>query len=585
MLLLQHRQWLVWDLALSGVSAPIVWISPVFNAAVFALLSIFLWAGLRNFCRISSLTIVTFVLTLITVFDLLALIGRIRHVAMVILAAGVATIGIRHFQQHLSWVIHRWRKSVRVLAAITIALLVIIEAGGRIWEYRQEQRLPVAREGVPNIVVLVIDTLRSDHLSTYGYNRPTSPNITRIAEQGVLFQNAFATSSWTVPSHASLLTGRYPHEHGMESGLDPLDKRFPTLAEALRDQGYRTGAFSANTLFFCKRLAFDRGFIHFDDYFKSIADMASRTMLGREFNRLVRTRVGLIDAPARRHASEINLEALKWIDKGRSRPFMVFLNYFDNHQPYLPPARYRAKFQENSTVRAGAANSLAFRDSDGLGPEEIRAETAAYDAAISYVDDEVGRLFIELQHRGFDKNTLFIITSDHGESLGEHGLFGHRQALYRDEIQVPLIFWWPGHVPSGSQISIPVSNANLPSTILDLIGDHNQQLFPGGSLARLWTGSVPAQWPAPLSELSRLPSGSPKKLTYHGWMKCMVTSDWHYILHQKYGPQLYRWKDDSSEANDLAAGEQRIVREFGARLQSNVPGISVPAVPQQSASR
>ncbi len=582
LLVFQHYGWLVWDLALNGVSAPIIWISAIFNAVIFLLAAVLLFAATRILRNLPWVAISVFVFTFISVFDLLALIRRTRHLAMVVLAIGIATVALRGFRKREARVIKIWRSSLPALAAIAIVCLIVVEAGGRFREHQEVQHLAAARQGLPNIVIIVVDTLRSDHLSTYGYARPTSPNLSRVAAQGVLFENAFAASSWTVPSHASLLTGRYPHEHGTESGFDPLDHRYPTLSEALRDRGYRTGGFSANTLFFCKRLGFDRGFLHFEDYFETVGDMVSRTMLGREFNTLVRPRIGLVDAPARRHASDINNETLGWIDRAPGRPFMVFLNYFDNHQPYLPPAPYRTRFQTNPQAPVGAANSLLFRDVGGLSPEQIQAEVAAYDGATAYVDAQIGTLLAELPRRGLDRNTLLIITSDHGESLGEHGLFGHRQSLYRDEIQVPLVFWWPGHLPAGSRITAPVSNVNLPATVLDLIGDDSPQFFPGDSLAKLWTGSVLASpWPAPLSELSRLPSGSKEKLTYHGWMKSLVTADWHYILHEKFGPQLYKWSADPDETKDLAPGQREVVDGLDSQLRSRVPGIRVPV--QQSA--
>ena len=151
----------------------------------------------------------------------------------------------------------------------------------------RSSKLPAAAGDAPNVLVIVVDTLRADHLSSYGYARPTTPNIDRIATEGVLFENAVATSSWTFPSHASLLTGRYQYEHGMDKirempavgGNAFSANGLPTLGEVLMQKGYRTGAFSANRTYFTHDLGFGRGFIHFEDYFHSPSDMFVRTLV------------------------------------------------------------------------------------------------------------------------------------------------------------------------------------------------------------------------------------------------------------------------------------------------------------------
>ena len=146
-----------------------------------------------------------------------------------------------------------------------------------------------------NILVILVDTLRADHLSCYGYKRETSPHIDRIAHQGVLFENAFAPSSYTLPSHASLLTGLYPYEHGVEwdTPTTLFDAPYPILGDAFQSQGYRTAAFSANIYWFTRALGFGRGFIHFEDYFQSISDMIFRTLYGRVFEKFVLRKIRL----------------------------------------------------------------------------------------------------------------------------------------------------------------------------------------------------------------------------------------------------------------------------------------------------
>lgn len=197
----------------------------------------------------------------------------------------------------------------------------------------------------------------------------------------------------------------------------------------------------------------------------------------------------------------------------------------------------------------------------------------AYDGAIAYVDDHIGWLITELQNRGLAKNTLIVITSDHGESFAEHGLFGHFNNLYREEIHVPLILWQPGQVPAGIRISRPVTNAALPSTIMDLMGENTQTLFLRPSLAQLWKDPQAYPNPSyPLIELERNPWTSRNAPAYHGPMKSLVSSKWQYIEHEKLGTELYDWDNDPKEKYNLASSPEgrRVIDGLKEQLQKMV---------------
>jgi arylsulfatase A-like enzyme len=573
---LQQLGWLSWELSLDGISVEIIWIAVAANLVLLSTLAVaFLIAG-RWLQRSRVLSTAVFVFVFWLLVDWLILLGRLRHRSLLLLAAGLATVFLRWFRQHEAQALRFWRRTLPWLAAAAVLALVGIEGGLWLRERWALAKLPPAPAGAPNVLVIVIDTLRSDHLSAYGYSRPTSPNLDRLAQEGVLFENAFATSSWTVPSHASLLTGRYPHEHGAETGRQPLDGRYPTLAEALRDRGYRTAAFSANTLFFTRRLGFGRGFLHFEDYFQSVADMAARTIAGRKFNRYVRSRLGWTDLPARRRAADINRNTIRWIDRDRNRPFFAFLNYFDPHAPYLPPDPYLTKFSTTQNLREVLA-TIGFSEFDlkpRLSPSALQAQIDGYDGAIAYVDDYLGQLLSELRERRLTDNTLVVITSDHGEALGEHGLLGHRKSLYRSELQVPLLVWWPSRIPGGVRTNVPVSIAAIPATIAILTGGDSRPTFPGRSLTELWTDPASSGYPLPLAELTQLPFGSQKYPTYHGWLKSLVTPEWHYILHERFGPELYQWPKDMMEENNLSktAAGAATIREFSSCLETILAG-------------
>jgi arylsulfatase A-like enzyme len=451
-------------------------------------------------------------------------------------------------------------------------------------------KLPMTAPGSPNVLVIVVDTLRADHVSSYGYARPTTPAIDALASQGTLFENAISTCSWSLPSHVSLLTGRYVFEHGAgnvermawfgKSGSSFRD--FPTLGEELEQNGYRTGAFSANRVYFSHSLGFGRGFVHFEDYFNSVPDAFVRTLFGREFARIYLSRSdkslvrralsglgfkALLDRDTegwgsrggargvRKQASQVNQETLHWIDRDRQRPFFAFLNYIDVHNPYGgPPTAPKPLWDKGGDIDS-------------------------YDAGVKYADDNIGQLMRELERRGLANNTLVVITSDHGESLGDHGLTYHGAALYWELIHVPLIVWYPGHVPAGLRVSQPVTNAAIPGTVMDVLSS-SRQTFPGPPLSAFWKNRE-TKWPDPLSELPQTEIITPEDrvvegkipIATNGDMKSLVTPGWHLIVHQTLGEQLYDWARDPGESANRAADpgnlsiRVRLAEEMSARTK------------------
>ena len=228
LLVLEKLGWLNFTMALFGATVEILWVSPVFNFLLFGLLGLAL--ALLVHWKPQWLVIqgAVFLLAFLGFYDWAALSGRIRVMGCVMLALGLATVATRAFRRNPERVFRWGQLSLPWLAAAVLLAAVGIE--GSLWwsERRAVAHLPEARPGSPNILLIVVDTLRADHLASYGYKRETSPNLDRLAEQGVVFESAFATSSWTLPAHASLVTGRYPHEHGAED--EPLDNRYPTIA-------------------------------------------------------------------------------------------------------------------------------------------------------------------------------------------------------------------------------------------------------------------------------------------------------------------------------------------------------------------
>lgn len=560
------------------VSAPIIWISALVDLVLFAVLALLVAGITRPFPRLSAVRATGTLLTSLAIYDFLTLTARLTSLSRILLALGTGLVMRRWLLKHETVATQFWKKTLPWVAVAGLLALVCIPSISWLKEHRALSQLPPATPGSPNVLVIVVDTLRADHLSAYGYSRPTSPNIDRLAREGVMFDNAISTCSWTYPSHVSLVTGRYQFEHGtVQPEAIPLfipNKSsfggYPTIGEVLQQRGYRTGAFSANRFYFAGNMGFHRGFIHFEDYYYSTFDRVSRTLPGKEFvhlywkwfrSRLTAdwlsygTRYGL-----RKRGDEVNREFLRWIDRSGSHPFFAFLNYLDAHGPYGVP-------------------SLGSKFSGGTG------DVDGYDDGVRYDDDQIGRLLHGLEQRGLLKNTLVVITSDHGESLGEHGFTGHGRFLYWDQIHVPLVVWYPGRVPSGVRISRPVTNVAIPATILELLAPGQDRRFRGPSLDLLWKQpEMAATWPDPLAEVAEDHRTFPTEATLgariptsqSGPLKALITSRWHLIIHKKFGNQIYDWVSDPAEANNLIstpAGKEA-TRDLMSRMNDILAGVA-----------
>lgn len=573
LLLVQKFGWKWWA-PLVHVSEQIIWISALVDLIFFSILTSIVAVVAWLFPRVRPVRTIVFLLTTFAIYDWLTLTGRLYSRSCWLLAIGVAVSLVRWLENHEAAAVRFWKRTLPAVAAIGFLTFVVIQGTRWLVERRALSNLPCAAPGAPNVLVIVIDTLRADHLTSYGYPRPISPNLDRLARQGVLFENTVAASSWTFPSHVALVTGRPQFQHGagkvqpvlMFGASKTSFGGYPTIGETLQRLGYRTGAFSANRYFFTGNAGFARGFIHFEDYFHSVSDAFARTVLGREILRVYTRRISkgssVEDLPygryfgIRKRAGDINHEVLDWIDRDEQHPFFAFLNYFDVHDPYGLPFSHALRLGENN----GSVDE--------------------YDDGIKYTDEYIGNLMQALERRGLTDNTLVIITSDHGESLGEHGMFAHGRTLHWSLLHVPLLFFYPKHIPEGIRVSAPVTNAGIPATIMDLLGNE-QRVFSGPSLSLLWKRpGTEMKWPDPFSELAQ--NDHPNKednsadqkmpTSRTGALKSLITSHWHLILHKKFGYQLYDWQHDPAEIHDLmqTPGGREIARNLVPRLRNKL---------------
>ncbi len=476
---------------------------------------------------------------------------------------GVAALGPRP---------RRWAgRGLVGLAGLLVLIAAITMGRQALAEHRALARLPAPTAGAPNVLLLVLDTVRAESLSLYGYGRPTTPDLTRWARRGVRFDRAVAPSSWTFPSHGCFFTGQWPYR--LQAHWQPtLDASYPTLAEFLGRHGYRTAGFVANTSYCSYESGLDRGFAHYEDYPLSWGMILAGTSLGRwatlyapHFLPLGRFRELKWIEYQSRDARGINRAFLDWLSgQGPGeRPFFAFLNYLDAHEPFLVPEEPATHFGLRPGSRADYEALLTYWDQDKtrLTPRDVALARDAYDDCIAALDRQVGSLLDELDRRGVLGKTVVIITSDHGEDFGDHGVFNHGFSLYLHELLVPLVILAPG-APAGFVVSDPVSLRDLPATVVDLLGLAGGSPFPGRSLAARWrpaSGDRPATSPA-LSEVS-LPvtDPDPRHLTgpgHWGYAMSLVDGDQHYIRDSQESEELYDLAADPPESQNrsLAPG-------------------------------
>jgi arylsulfatase A-like enzyme len=484
--------------------------------------------------------------------------GTFSILSSAMLGLGLGTVAFRIYRKR--W--ERWRGGfVRNLPLVVLAGLLIIGGSylaARLAESRRLNALPAPAGHRPNVLLIILDTQRADHLSSYGYQRSTTPHLDSLAADGVLFEHAFSPSSWTLPSHASLFTGRSMREHGAGDGtVRILDHRFPTLAERLSAEGYATGGFVANTFWAARHTGLARGFAHYEDFYGTPGDALQRMTLVRELQRLTEF-LGAVDIRGRKRAPHINREFLRWSNRIDDRPFFAFLNYMDVHAPYLPPAGYEGRFgpvhEEFKPRRLEVGNQASQPVSAG----ERTHRVDRYDESLLYLDNHVGQLLRELDRRSILDSTVIIVTSDHGELFGEHGFVEHGKSLYRQETHVPLIIRYPAHIGRGARVSGRVSSIRLAATIAGLLGI-GESPFPGRSLLEE-VGRDSAAAPL-VTELGRTRvRGTPAA---DGWVRSLVSGQWHFILLESGKHELYDLDADPEEVNDLAptaAGREVVER-------------------------
>jgi arylsulfatase A-like enzyme len=575
------------------VSPDLVWMAPLADMLFFGVAALALLGLRRIWPRAGSRPVVLGTCAGLLTLALALLQERLHPLASLLLAIGVGTQVGRMTRP----VAHRPRF---LPVAVAVAALLIAGATARSkWDAHAERgralaEIPEAPAGARNILLIILDTVRGASLGFLAaagesslWPPALSPTLDAFVRTSVLFEDAVAASPWTLPSHASMFTGQWPDRLSADWGR-PLDRAYPTVAEVMERHGYRTVGVVANLLYASHETGLDRGFLDYVDYPVSLGQTLLSSAFGRRLLADGRLRRVLTDEdlPNRFTAREVTDEFLAWQSRNGQRPFFGFVNYFDAHEPHFPPDSVRSRIPAGTkwnrySYYTGLLTGVHARRAEKwtMTRDEAAVHAGAYNAAIHQADREAGRLLEELDRRGVLENTVVILASDHGEQLGEHGLFEHQNSLYRTAVHVPLLVYDSRAPERARRVASTVSLRDMGATIVDLAGlDVPSSGLSGRSLARFWEdgGEPDAQsGQAPdtvFSVLSPRHEGQEWLPVGQGpVMYSLSDSNYHYILNVDGSEELYAVRQDPGESQDLAKAPA--FREVLERLRAMMAGV------------
>lgn len=406
-----------------------------------------------------------------------------------------------------------------------------------------------------NIILIVIDTLRADHLGCYGYGRNTSPRIDELAQDGVRFASCYSQAPWTIPSFTTIMTGMFPEAHRVaaspwnvpNANRITLDDRVPVLAELLLDAGYVTAAF---------------------DNLHQMASHPKWFVRGYNYYVNATPRTGLFHHHVR--ADHINAQLEPWLESHRRDKFFAFVHYWEPHTPYNQPSPFDTMFPAEidlPTVATpdGGKYVPGWGRRETLNARTLRA-IAGYDGEIRFVDEYVGRVVGMLQRLGLWDDTLLIISGDHGECMTEHGVLFEHLHLYEPTVHVPLIFAGPQTRGAGKVVDSLVQHTDILPTVLDLIGVPIPPTVDGQSLKGHLNGSPDAPTRRQVHALQdgKFPT------------RMLRTRDWKLIHRYQFsegarremgiGRELYSLADDPYELRNVADSQPAVVRRLEVEM-------------------
>jgi arylsulfatase A-like enzyme len=400
-----------------------------------------------------------------------------------------------------------------------------------------ETSTPAGAPRPTNLLLISVDTLRADHVGAYGYEGPISPALDRLAAEGAVFEDVTATSPWTFPSHASLLTGLYPSRHGARTYPGRLGD-VPTLAEAFRAAGFTTGAV-VNTLFLAEGIGMMRGV----EWQRHVPE--TETAAGA--------------------APEITKSAFDFLETHQD-PFFLFVHYYDVHSGYHSMPRYRRMFDAGPGVLDGTTAQMDRINAGSLAVDasrEGRRASLLYAAGVRQLDDHLHRLLGKLRLSGRLGRTLVVVTSDHGEAFLEHGTLLHGSTHYEEELRVPLILRGPG-VPAGRRVEAPVSLVDVSPTLRGIFGLPAARESDGHDLRAFFGDEAPPPRPV-FAEAAPALSGDTLRTVRNGRFKLIADLE-------SGTRELYDLRSDPREGRNLRDERPEVLAELERLLQAHEAG-------------
>lgn len=450
-----------------------------------------------------------------------------------------------------------------------------------------------ANATTPNVLLVVWDTVRADHLSLYGYARETTPQLDAWAAEARVFENAMSSASSTVPTHASLFTGLLPSEHGAHAAHQWLDDRFDTLAERFQASGYRTYLWASNPhIGAAKNFAqgFEREEHPWDPPRRAEAQriVAAKSSRGDDHSRAA-ARAQRADATwplasAGDLAADGLLGFLEEIED--DEPWFAFLNYMEAHRPYLPTEESRRALMDDTQLDRSYAIEATWPriwahvfGVQRFPDDDVTVMRAMYDASLRDLD----RLFAELRGRlaarGALEDTIVVLTADHGELLGEHGLLDHQYSLYQPLVRVPLVVWAPGRIDAGRS-DAPVMTLDVHATLLEMAGietaERESLLAPHSDRVRL------AEYPAIFAKPFQSVAGRNREAAtepFRRRLRALSSGEFKLIEGEDGAHELYDLSQDPDEQNDLSEAAPATRERLRDALYERVRELAPPLAP------
>ncbi len=416
---------------------------------------------------------------------------------------------------------------------------------------------------LPSLLILTLDTTRASNLGCYGYNKNTSPFLDSLAEKGILFQNAYTSATWTLPAHTSLFTGQMPSVHGVTFQNFFLSKKLITLAEILAARGYETGGFIGGP-FLSSVFHINKGFEYYDQKLDPHRKLR-RYLLFRIAGRILGRNLWPPDG--NRRADEINeslFPYLEWLQK--RKPFFLFVNYFDPHDPYEPPDYCLKLLNTPKISMKGDLNLYPLNKKTGiachpngvpLSPGEFQQLRDLYDGEIRFMDDQIARLWKQLETFGLLNNTIVIIAADHGESIGEHQFLDHGHTLYQEQVHIPMIVLGPGELSGGKAIDSPTEIVDIFPTILELLKIQLPENIQGMSFLSLLDRKNVQRSDRPVwAELNE--DSRPYFAAFRRRLRMVLLKERKYVEASNGESQLFDLSTDQKELRNLVDAEPHI---------------------------